>query len=270
MRLSNRFRFVTGFLAKGSRQRLARKGTYFAVQRGWAGWMNTPPDESIRYMVTARHVVETHGDLIAVAFAKDSLNALVWSVSGDSWLFPQADGLDLAMRPFDPPSNGLEVIALPTGLDVDDISEHTELGQPVHLTGLLAWEHPRMPWTPRPVVRSGSVAALGETGIVWGDSLEWTSREVHLIDVRSRSGFSGSPCFVQFLLSDPTRGPVPPIWERMASFAGNDITAMGSIRTVTHWFGVLVGYADDAGIGIVVPAALVRETLRAVTNDQDW
>lgn len=265
MRFSNRFRKVTGFLAKGSPRHLARKGTFLIAQGDWSQWLGRGPSSNHRkFMVTARHVVDTHGDMFAVAFRGSDLTPEVWHIRGDSWTFGDPTSRpesDLAIRPFDPPSDAAGFLGLPVGLGVHNLAEPIELGQPAFVVGLLAWEHRDLPWSPRPVVRSASIAALNEEGVRWGSGLDRTAPRVHLLDTRSRSGFSGSPCFVQFYLSDARTDSLPEIWRQIASFAGNDPDTMGTIRTVTHWLGLFVGYADDSGIGIVVPSDIVESLL---------
>lgn len=272
MRLSNRFRSVTGFLAKGSPQRLVRKGTFLVAQRSWSQWLDHPVESATKYMVTARHVVETHGDLFAVAFHDPALTPKVWAITKDSWVFPPSStrALDLAVRVFDPPTANSDeassFLGLPTSLGTHKIDEPIELGQPAFVVGLLAWEHRDLPWSPRPVVRSATIAAIDETGISWGEQFEWTAERVHLLDTRSRSGFSGSPCFVQFYLPDTSRDAMPEVWKRVADFAGNPVESMGTLRTVTHWLGLFVAYADESGIGIVIPSDVVDDALQSLVE----
>lgn len=269
MRLSDRFRAVAGFLAAGSTDHPSRKGTFLVAQIGWQQWLgHAATPVPAKYMVTARHIIDTHGDLNAVAFRADDLAPEFWHVAAESWTYSDALGDatgDLAVRPFDPPGSVTsEFLGLPVGFGVHHLSQLMELGQVAFVVGLLAWEHRDLPWNPRPIVRTASIAALDQVGVRWGKSLQYTAPEVHLLDTRSRAGFSGSPCFVQYLLPDSRREEVPRIWEEIACFAGTDLNTMGTLRTVTHWMGLLVGYADESGIGIVIPSGAIESALNAM------
>ena len=111
-----------------------------------------------------------------------------------------------------------------------------------------------------PIVRSGTVAAVGQPDITWETGnyptvRTWTARETHLIDVRSYAGFSGSPCWVQFLLGTNEVMPYPSAWQKRIRAAGEDPDKITPIVTMTHWWGMFVAHDKPTGIGVVVPAA---------------
>jgi len=209
-------------------------------------------------MVTARHVVDGTNGLVALMRRRTDDAVDRWDVPAEGWIFPEDDVTDIAVHPFNPPAQGH--VLLPVDLDAANDAQPLELGQPVFYVGLLGWDTP-MRDEARPVVMSGTTAALNQTGIWWGpcDKPEnRTADVVHLIDGRPREGFSGSPCFVQWLLPSteiPERNEWSEEWSKSAEFSGNDPDTFGWNHTMTHWLGMIAGFGDRFGVGIVIPAS---------------
>jgi hypothetical protein len=179
MRFSDRFLLVAGFLAKSDKLS-DRQGTFFVVQTEMAGWMGHDwVRETARYMVTARHVIESHNDLYIDMRRMDGTPGQPWKVNKADWIVtanqpnPSANdpGLDIAITPFHPEdeTDDLYYLGLPIEFyDTDLTQQPVDLAQPVYFVGLLAWDDPKtQAWTPVPIVRSATVGAQDQAGIRW-------------------------------------------------------------------------------------------------------
>ena len=253
-----------------------RVGTFFVLQDEFDGWQGTIARDTARFMVTTRHTLENEGySLYAQMRKADGTLSEAWQVN--DWITftekpPSAKkpGSDVAIHLFSPNEPIIDFLAIPSPLVVPPDKE-VQLGQPFYFAGLLHWAE-SFSAKGVPIVRTGSVAAVGLEQISWhsgwGGEDIW-SDSVHLVDVRSRGGFSGSPCFVQFwtadirrvLSFDPARDAWPEVWESIATYSGNDPTQMGEVRTFTHWWGMFAAHDEDAGIGIVIPAQRIFDLL---------
>ncbi len=213
------------------------------------------------YMVTAAHVVAAANSPEARLRSPDGV-LLSWEAS--DWLFPDDTRLDLAMRPLDcPADDGVSISAVPTdqGLDISAPGKSPKIGNTVYFYGLLAaGGAEQMGLEATPVVRTGNVAQLDQPNVVW-DGM--TADSVHLIDVRSRGGFSGSPCFAQFSFPGPRppEATIPDAWETAIRRGGGDPDTLGEYHTVTTWWGMFVAHVDQSGIGVVLPARYILDFL---------
>lgn len=216
------------------------------------------------YMVTAAHVVMDQSEIEARIRAVDG-SVLRWPAS--RWSFPDDDPrLDIAVRPLDSPSvgpNAIAAIPIDQALERSAPGKAPKLGTPVYFFGLLAATGAeRMGLEAVPVVRSGNVAQLDQPNVSW-DGM--TANRVHLIDVRSRGGFSGSPCFVQFTFPGPPADPLPTHWATEIRGGGGDPDTLGVFHTLTTWWGMFVAHVDESGIGVVLPAQFILDFLESET-----
>jgi hypothetical protein len=154
------------------------------------------------YIVTAHHVVSRAAEYSLEIANPAEPGSLYPRVRIPEWKQP-IERVDLAVAPFVPPS-GYEVTALQQGIQlIDQLPYEGLLGAPIFYVGLL---EP----LDRQVARSGTLAALNQSGVPHnaGDY----EYGVHLADCRSYTGFSGSPCLVEYPAPKltPEALPVPP------------------------------------------------------------
>jgi hypothetical protein len=248
-------------------------GTFFVIQEERAGWDGQMDSGTVRWMVTARHVVEAghrNGGHITARMRsawRHGLKTLEWAAN--SWEFDPDDSLDLAIRPLGyEPANTFKALPIAYAAPPTQLPElfgEAELGHPTFFAGLLDWGGP-LAAEARPIVRSGTVAAVRQPGIVWhtdDGKRAWTAPLVHLIDVRSFGGFSGSPCWIQWYLSyaRPEGEDLPLEWQQSFRGQGGDPALLSGLVTMTNWWGVFVAHEDQPGVGIVIPASRVSEML---------
>lgn len=223
------------------------------------------------YVVTAAHVVES----LTHSFVRVPVEGGVRDMDVPKWF---TNGMhDVAVAPIVLPEDNavLGVTSLDSFVDDEAWEEDTEfykgmhiqLGDVVYFIGLLGKIN-AMAEQNIPVVRSGTIARLGQERVpiqMPDGSLHYIT--AHLIDCRSFSGFSGSPCYVQ--------------WQR-AGVLWNPETGQQGIGTKerTALLGLVAGHFDDltnvrsagkanphlespvnTGIGYVIPAEYIRETL---------
>lgn len=158
------------------------------------------------YLVTARHVItyasKRYGQLYVRVRLTDEgtyeapheLSDL--PVSADDWVMGETSAEDIAVMPFPwRPDLQHRCWGSPSFLSEEDNVPYA--GEAVYFIGLLSFV-PEMAANNVPMVRSGTVGALGQTGIpvVMPDRVR-TRITGHLIDCRAYRGFSSSPCFVQ-------------------------------------------------------------------------
>lgn len=168
-------------------------GTGFFVQV----LSETVPNAAHNYLLTPHHVID--GELnveveIANPFNEGSLHP---RLPITNWQRPLPK-LDLAVAPFHRPDD-YGVLALQLG---HNLIEDLDLvpGLQFYFVGLLAP-------LDRPMARSGTIGAVDQRG------LPTTGYEylAHLVDCRSYGGFSGSPCYVEYMVPGlkPAKTPVP-------------------------------------------------------------
>ncbi len=254
--------FLLGEVPEAGGVDLEPIGTFFLLQveRG---------SQSFVAMVTARHVVSGQPHIVA-RLRDGSGGPYEWDVA--DWAFSAEDQADYAVRPFDPPDDPQgPITVIPDWQAHEKINVTPKAGTTVYFPGLLTGV-PSLARDAMPVVRSGSVAAWNQSRVTWTtgsmtDVQRWTSSSVHLVDVRSWGGFSGSPCFLQFQTPGPRRQEWPQQWYDLARAAGNDPEELGEIHTFTVWFGMFVAHIEESGIGVVVPSGPI---LDLVNEQHHW
>lgn len=287
MRFGEYFLETVGFLI-ADRPGMSRGpvGTFFVIQEEKDGWDGNEDRGTVRWMVTARHTIDEAKDRRSRLTARmrrqgwrgllqDPINFDADDVDDDEhWACDPDSSLDLAVRPMThTPANELK--ALPIAYDTAfllpqlkiHVIEDQQLGRPVYFAGLAAWSE-EMGQRALPIVRSGTVAATDQPGIVWAtgnfpSERKWSAPKTHLIDVRSYKGFSGSPCWIQFELAylEPY-DELPELWAQSLRGAGGNPDRLAQMVPMTHWWGVFVAHDSPTGIGMVIPAERVRELLQ--------
>lgn len=266
MRFSKRWRQCVGYIVADRPNGSKAIGTFFLLQHEMAGWSGEPDRTIVRWMVTAAHVIADEQNLRARMWDNDG-SVQEWNVD-DGWICPSGspgERIDLAVRVFNENDHDGYFIALPEDYDIANAGRGLELAQPVYFPGLLAWSTDARPGLSQPVVRSGSVAALSERDVKWNKKGNWTAPVVDLVDVRSFGGFSGSPCFVQFLVADLNAVNVGAFQRKLAKQAGRDPSALTEVTTFTHWSGMFAAHECESGIGIAIPAEEIRNIMN---NDE--
>jgi hypothetical protein len=238
-------------------------GTFFVIQEATDGWWGLDHNpRSLGWVVTARHVVDTgcqNGGTLEAQMRDEQGNVRQWPFNFP-WFFSDDSAVDIAINAFQPP-NGLYPIMLPTVLDASEPNgQAVELGQQVYFAGL--WSSLRK--EAQPVLRTASVAGRDLGDVYWesGGSY-YTSPKVHLIDTRSKGGFSGSPCFVQWSVPrmDDTKRRWPDLWRTLMEYSDEKPEMFGWNHTFTLWWGMFVAHQDESAIGIVIPTTEIKALL---------
>jgi hypothetical protein len=219
--------------------------------------------ENCLYAVTASHVVAS-GEETWLRFNR--VDGSVEDLAVSDWvsLDPTAD---VAVTPVVPLTDTRwEAVPTESFLDSqDDVSP--SLGDDVYFIGLLGRMR-AMAEENIPMVRSGTLGRLHQVDVPLvredGTVLAVTA---HLIDCRSFSGFSGSPCFVQFehrLVGIPAIavGKVDTTSTFLLGLISGHWNDPQEARPVGGAFQAgTIKYAVNTGVGIVTPVEAIREAL---------
>jgi hypothetical protein len=182
------------------------------------------PGTAYEYVVTAAHVLRQNSNIL-VRVAR--LDGSVIDLPASGWVFHEDGETDVAVSSIRLDQGVHRFMMVPLVMFMDEHPVELHLGDVVYFIGLLA------PITSMhnqnvPMVRSGTLGRLyqDDVRVQWPDGSRHTMT-AHLIDCRSHSGFSGSPCYVQF---DPRgRG--------------------GPDRQDTFLLGLITGHLDEMGVG---------------------
>ncbi|MGH2400082.1 MAG: S1 family peptidase, partial [bacterium] len=234
------------------------------------GFLMTVPSEAIPgerygYLLTAHHVIAQQTAVwaeIPDAFGEGDLYDpfLV-----RDWRQPLSN-VDLAIAPIpDRPDRNYQALQFETHVLVDDPpSPFLQLGRDVHYIGILAPLN-------RPMVRTGALGALHQTGI---DHKGGYVYPAHLADCRSYAGFSGSPCFlnVEYAALRPSQRP-PTSSEPPQGFP-----PLGALYDFAVFCGMFTQHLDDEkksdvvsryGVGVMLRAEEIREALMTEENRKE-
>ena len=226
------------------------------VRRGPVGtfFLVTVPSERFSdrrygYAVTAAHVVvpENSPELRIL-----SADAEMVSYTNPQWMTPFPDR-DIAVAEYPGDELPHNMVAVPLdSLATDVLGWTPRLGATVYYVGLLA-PIEEMAHAVVPMVRTGSIGTLNQPGV----RVERQAPQVaHLIDVRSRKGFSGSPCWMETSVVGP--GPIPKIGSEEAP---TDLSGFSVHHYTQALVGILIGHVDEWGVGVVLPIEQLREVL---------
>jgi len=253
------------FLASNTADGMRLRGTAFLLVHplGYA-------EATTSYLVTARHVVEgiqktAGGDgHVYMRFNSRELKAGYGRCALNAWTFHDDDRVDVAAMPLGVMDHAHAYVPL-SMFATDKVVEEQGIGVGTQLffPGLFvrrAGEEQNLP-----IVRFGNIAAMPGERI----KTKWGNLEAYLVEARSIGGLSGSPVFA-------TLGPVWIGKNDELQIAGNPQPTFLLGLVHGHWDTVDVpdsdSLADDAfpfsepksvnmGIGIVVPAKHIQETL---------
>lgn len=225
-------------------------GTGFIVTVG----SETIPGERYGYVITAHHVIDT-GLGFEVQVPNPFANGELYPpVPVSDWRQPLSK-VDLAVAPFPAPDDrNYQAIDVEDVLPVDR-RPRPRLGEQIYYIGIF---EPLL----RPMARSGTIGALEQSGIPHRGDYKHESD--HLVDCRSYSGFSGSPCFavVPFAQLDQP----PPL----------KLAETQRLADVNHWAapcGMFTAHYSDEetedakgvvsryGVGVMLPSSEIRRAL---------
>ena len=156
------------------------------------------PDQGFMYVVTAAHVVRPFLSTF-VRLSRHDGTVVDLRAPGQSWVFHPVE--DVAVAPLVLPAEEISLTIIPTSsfVGIAETRLRPGPGDDVFFTGLLG-QVPSMGERNVPMVRGGIIGALHQDGIPMrlpDDTV--LSMHGHLIDCRSFGGFSGAPCFVDFV-----------------------------------------------------------------------
>jgi hypothetical protein len=209
------------------------------------------------YVVSAAHVVMP--SVNTWIRMRDALNGRVLTIPIFGWLPHESEDVAVAFIPLGPAGTPAHYAF--RRHDAVALEEpEFRLGADVFFAGLLAGVS-EMEQTCIPMVRSGTVAAIGQAGIPLLDGRHVTG---HLIDCRSFAGFSGSPCLLHW-----------DVWSTQPTRQG-----LGTSRTMNaRLMGILLAHFDEIererrqleakdsvfriniGVGIVLPVERIWEVI---------
>jgi hypothetical protein len=224
--------------------------------------LQTVPGSFFTYLVTAKHVVENEREVFIRAKVASGASELF---KADGWTYHPTE--DVAVLGLTGDVTSLDYARMDiTDMFLDHHPDLTaSLGDRVYFIGLLA-DLPGMADRDVPMVRSGTVGALWEERVPIRLP-DRTRRFItaHLVDCRSFSGFSGSPCFAQF--NDPL-GEVTPLLGLMSGHFDKWAETRPAMRDDNGEQGDhAADYVGDleapvnSGIGLCTPVEKITETL---------
>lgn len=193
-------------------------------------------------LVTARHIVVPALERYGKLYARISEGDKLVDVPIEKWVIPDAVTDDIAVAPYPYAAKYWHTESFLSERDAEPY-----LGDAVYFIGLLKWV-PEMATSNVPMVRSGTLGAMNQSGIpVKMPDNVVVRMHGHLIDCRAYRGFSGSPCFVQ----DPN-GVSRLLGVVSAHFDASDQVPLE---------GDLIDMPIHAGVGVVTPVELLNQLL---------
>lgn len=280
---------VCSWFAMEAHWRAMRLNTEVIQSVVFIGWANNGPfvpygtgfvtvsrydGQAFQTLVTAKHVIEDiPGDIVFIRVNQRGGGAKLVAAKKESWYPHPSAAVDLMVCPAVFPMDQFQLMHIDfnTHLPLTQASIQSEaigVGDDVAIVGMFV---SRLGETRNiPVVRSGTIAAMPVEPI----ETKYGAHDAYLVETRSIDGLSGSPVFVQL----PRERPV-------------DGATIQKSHRVLYWMGMLLGhhevinprdaveikqrsasppYSENAvtarvmlntGIGIVLPASLVRQAV---------
>jgi hypothetical protein len=186
--------FIAGAKDVGPPSDASLQGTGFIVQMP-----ASDPDKCFLYVVTAAHVVRSFNSTFVRVSRKDG-SVMDLHVPRGDWVFHWREDIAVALVTLMPSEVSVTVIPTESFVGVAETQFAPGPGDEVFFAGLLGLV-PSMARRNIPMVRGGMIGALGQGDIpVRIPDGTVLNMHGHLIDCRSFGGFSGSPCFVNFLM----------------------------------------------------------------------
>lgn len=242
---------------------LAPIGTFFVMQ------VRTGVDPAMSYpfLVTSQHVIQEHSRVVALMRGSDG-QILDWKL-GDRWFIPEEPTVDLAIHPLWAHPDGVPASAMLIEDSSEALAIMPKYGEAMYFVGLLR-PVPTTWMNLVPVVRHGTLAAQAQPQVTWGTKKypdKWGPSVVHLIDCRSWTGFSGSPCFMEGHWPGPSSklpNNLPEEWgKRFSEVTGLSETDLGSNYYFHALAGIFVAYVEETSIGIVLPIAYLHRLIES-------
>jgi len=240
---------------------------------------DTPP---YGYLVTAQHVIHDATTVAAQIPNPFADGELYEPVPINNFKQP-LEGIDLAIAPTDDlfGDDSRQAYAIP--LEKHTLPPHKmpPLGGRIFYIGLFAP-------SPRMMARSGTIAALEQTGLTplmatGHRSLVLTDFAVHIVDCRSYGGFSGAPCFLEMPV--PSLTNETEMWSRDYAIPSEFPSPLGRMTYLSVLCGMFIAHATDEkdevrnaegavsryGVGFILPSRLIRDGLMApmFANERD-
>lgn len=233
----------------------SKVGTRGPIGTGFLVSVPSERHDDVRYgyVATAHHVIEDRGTIEIQAPDPANVSVLQEPVEVDGWEQP-LPSVDLVVALFGGAVGGkwgglaLDIHCLPP----DYIPQ---LGSTIFYIGILEPLN-------TPMVRSGTLGTVAYRGLDHQGGYEY---EVDLVDCRSYGGFSGSPCFVEFLVP---RLEAEPLVKDLFPFLPEDVER-GSVDHVTMFCGMFTSHFNErtsdlvskVGVGVMLPWRLSHEAL---------
>jgi Trypsin-like peptidase domain len=235
-----------------------------------SGFLITVKSANIRYarygyIVTARHVVANALEEIEVETGDPSTVGVLHEPVKVSSFRQPLPGVDLAIAPFPAGQRGHIAIELEQHLSPGGLVHAPILGAHIYYIGVF------QPLD-RMMARSGTIGAINQHIPNYEDS------PVHLVDCRSYNGFSGSPCFVEVVLSTdrPNDAPYLPLNQNLHM----QMTSLAYFQVLCGMF--VSHFSDDVsaggvtsryGVGVMVRSDEIRQALmtpEATAERGEW
>lgn len=230
-----------------------RKGTGFLITVD----SETLPDVRYGYAVTAHHIIEGQTKIRVQIPDPFKDGELYEPFQVKDWRRP-LDKVDLALAPIpDRDDRTYQALRLERNLiPADPPSPWINLGSDIYYIGILSP-------LDRPMVRSGTIGALDQTGIRHKGGYDYPA---HLVDCRSYDGFSGSPCFLDAMFAGLEPTVLPP-----HNPPPEQLPPMGAMYHVAMLCGMFTEHLEDNGkqtgavsrygVGVMLRANEIREAL---------
>lgn len=220
----------------------------------------THPAWSFRYVVTAKHVLPGDRSNLCVRF--NTSDGDIRDIDAPDWFDHDLEDVSVAFLVTPRDVTALDV---PETMFLDAVEVTPPLlGDTVFFVGLLGWVKP-MARQNVPMVRSGTLGAKYQDGVPI-ELPDGTTTEVtaHLIDCRSYRGFSGSPCFIQWMPEtatsiDRTTRHTALLGVVSAHFNMTDEVPLPGDLVLNE--GDALTVPVHAGVGVVVPVEHIRHLL---------
>ena len=243
-------------------RRLLGTGFIAAVPAG-----ETEADGDYAFVVTASHVVRSSTATFVTVRSHDG--EITDLIPGD-WVFHPKEDVAVASINADPVKK-YDIVAVPEKMFADKSDHKPVLGEDLYFVGLLG-QIETMGQANTPMVRTGTLGALYQQDVPMIEPPN-TRRALqgHLIDCRSFGGFSGSPCFMHLVRSTGETKNFGLKYSETYSILLGMIGGHFDHRTsvlLPDESGKL-SIPTSAGVGVVYPVEIIRETLELALSEDD-
>jgi hypothetical protein len=231
-------------------------GEQAPVGTGFCVYVRSEADPKLRYgyVLTAHHVIKDQENIELEIPNPFEDGTFYPRMKMTDWRQPIPE-LDLALASIRPYPN-YNIQSLEYGHHIiPDLN--LLLGAKFYYIGLLAP-------LDRPIVRSGTLGALDQTGIPHDGDYDYVT---HLADCRSYGGFSGSPCFVEIPFVSLEPALISPSLEVLASEIPSKIGSMVYLHLLCGMFTEHINgknadrLVSRAGVGMMLRSNEIAEAL---------